>query len=226
MLDCEIRDVNNRRIGPLLFLEVHISDPGGGHINYIHDGKGSLLTPPEKRFYLVLATTNVGRATAPIAKFDVGVPNGWGVKGTAEWFKVTPLEQQMYESVAVFMRSSISRFVPRSERNAGIVEQATTWYRRRWPMSDTQDYPLWPSPDIKGPLGLIELQMPTTYENAWMPWRIMAEGMTDIRGAAFFKRDGSNLSVINFEVNDTDWADGLAEQQRYDRLIDKYGIIH
>jgi len=229
MLDYEIRDVNNRRTGPLLLLEVNISDPeyNGGHIQHMPDGKGSYLTPKEGRFLLVLTTSNVGRATAPVAQFDIGIPNGWGVVGVSgvSWFKVTAIEQQMYESVTVFMGSAISRVVPRRQRTAKIVEQPATWYRRRWPISDTQDYPLWPSPEIIVPLGLIQLQMPTsTDENVWLPWRIMAEGMPDMRGAAFLKRDRSDLTVINFELNDIDWAVGLAEDQRYRRLFERYGV--
>ena len=59
-----------------------------------------------------------------------------------------------------------------------------------------------------------------------MPWRVMAEGMPDTRGAAFFKRKYDNdLKVINFELNDVDWAvvgGAEAEQQRFDYLHDKY----
>ena len=75
------------------------------------------------------------------------------------------------------------------------------------------------------PLGTIPLQMSSrTDENVWLPWRIMAEGMPDMRGAAFLRRDDSDLTVINFELNDIDWAMGIAEEQRYHRLIERYGV--
>ena len=52
----------------------------------------------------------------------------------------------------------------------------------------------------------------------------MAEGMPDIRGAAFLNRDDSDLTVIDFALNDIDWAVPVAEEQRYDRLIERYGV--
>jgi hypothetical protein len=52
----------------------------------------------------------------------------------------------------------------------------------------------------------------------------MAEGMPDIRGTAFLNRDDSDLTVINFALNDIDWAVPVAEEQRYDRLIERYGV--
>ena len=227
MLDYEIRDVNNRRTGPLLLLEVHLSDLAGRPIRRMPEENGSWVTAEERRFVLVLTTRNVGRATAPVARFDIGIPSGWEkVDPVTEWFKVTPFEQQMYGSVAVFMRSGISRTVPRGQRVEKVVKQETTWYGRRWPISDTEDHPLWSSETIV-PLGTVRLQMPSSIgEDVWMPWRVMAEGMPDTRGAAFFKRKYDNdLKVINFALNDVDWAvvgGAEAEQQRFDYLHDKY----
>ena len=226
MLDYEIRDVNNRRAGPLLILETHLSNLDGTHIQYLPDGEGSLSTLTEKgRFNLVLTTRNIGRATATIAKFDIGLPYGWVTVGQSDWFRVSPLEQQMYESVVVFLSPGISRLVPRTIRAKKIDEQQTTWYRRRWPISDIQDYPLWPSSETLVPLGTIEIQAPNKSEyNVWLPWRIMAEGMPDIRGVAFLKQETSGLKVINFDLNANDWAVDSAEEQRFNTLLERYGI--
>jgi len=174
---------------------------------------------------LVLTTSNIGHATAPVASFDIGIPFGWGVVGRETWFKVTAIEQQLYKSVAVFIRSGISKRVPRIQRTEKLVGQAAAWYKRRWPVSDTQDYPFWPSAETIAPLGSVPLQMSmTTDEAVWIPWRAMAEGMVDTRGAALLKRDGPDLTMINFTLNDIDWAVPEAEEQRYNYLIEKSGV--
>ena len=224
MLDYEIRDVNNRRTGPLLQLRVDLRDPIGTQIRYSADKTGSLLTKDDGRLYLILTTRNVGRATAPVAKFDFGVPNNWGGIGEADWFKFTDIEQQMYSFTTVFLRSGISSLIPRRQREQNIAEQSVIWYRRRWPMSDIHDYPLWPSSETIVPLGVVELQAQTNGgEAVWLPWKISAEGMPDVRGAAFLNRDGPDMTVVNFESEDTDWAVGAVEDQRFNRLVQKYG---
>ena len=225
MLDYEIRDVNNRKAGPLLPIELHLSNIAGQPIRYMPDGNGSWLTTEKGRFQLVLNTRNVGRATGAVARFDIGIPSGWEVVDVSDWFNVTTIEQQMYKFVTVFMQSGISTLVPRSQRSKKVVEQVTTWYRRRWPVSDTQDYPLWPSPETVVPLGSIQLQLLSrSTEHAWLPWRAMAEGMPDMRGAAFLNRDNDDLTLVNFALNDIDWAQGEFESQRFDYLVEKFGI--
>ena len=91
-------------------------------------------------------------------------------------------------------------------------------------MSDIHDYPLWPSSETIVPLGVVELQAQTNGgEAVWLPWKISAEGMPDVRGAAFLYRDGPDMTVVNFELEDTDWAVGAVEDQRFNRLLEKYG---
>ena len=52
----------------------------------------------------------------------------------------------------------------------------------------------------------------------------MAEEMPDMRGVAFLKQDTSGLRVINFDLNDNDWAVDVIEEQRFNTLLVKYGI--
>jgi len=86
MLDFEIRAVNSRRAGPLLHLACKISDIAG--IPFEEEWKSSSVNMERvasegKSFYrvsLVFATSNIGRGTANVARFDIGIPAPWQVE--------------------------------------------------------------------------------------------------------------------------------------------------
>ena len=105
MLDYEIRDVNNRRSGPLLALDIFVAGQSSVEaINRTDDGRGSWIEAdqqpapngqPSFLAPLVLMTRNLGRGTAVDARFDLGIPaslilqppsqySGWTLSNTLE----------------------------------------------------------------------------------------------------------------------------------------------
>ena len=84
MSDYEIRDVNNRRLGPLLSLRMFgVKELGGTlgaswgpevtqfYSNRVHNPQGVF-----DDFHLIIRVLNSGNGTAHAARFDVGIPVG------------------------------------------------------------------------------------------------------------------------------------------------------
>ncbi len=242
MLDYERRDVDNRRAGPLLVLRVHVSGLGsGGVIDLSDDGYASVIQSDQQPgpsgqpgfpASLILTSKNLGRGTATVARFDLGMPNCWTVSprppavGAPEWESDNTLAQFVGKSVTVFIRRSVPRVVPRRLRHDGLCEQGIEWWTGVHHGEHSTNHPLWPSPDIEVNIATINIALPNpaqTEEIFWVPWRTMTEGMPENRGAVFVKQDPSKIDMRNFDIGDVDWA-GANEDERFETLKRTFDI--
>ena len=77
------------------------------------------------------------------------------------------------------------------------------------------------------PIGGLGVRRPTptaAEEYSWIPWRIMAENMPEIRGAALVSQDPAKIDISNVEIEQTDWA-AQREGGRFETLKEMFGIM-
>jgi len=242
MLDYEIRDVNNRKAGPLLDLACKVLPHDGTIFAEDEAWKTSrtginvvsVQGVPLSRVQLVFATANLGRGTANIVRFDIGIPQPWTVhtyspEGTnvgAYWVHPSAVRYVIGNGVSVVWRSEKCREVPRPQRQKRISEQTVEWQTVIYNGNQPPAHPLWPSAD-RVVLGVLGLQRQTTTATStwwWLPWRIFAEGMPEVKGGVLLIDNSGQLQVVNYQIGDVSWAREAEDEQTFKSLMRTFQV--
>ena len=236
MLDYEIRDVNNRRAGPLVILKAYLArQDSGGVFERIDEGYGSVIPADQQPVgsgrgqpafpaALILKSKNLGRGTATAARFDLGLPSKWTLNPSPpsveaeEWQSNNGLLELVGSYVTIFINSTVPRVVPRVLRSKGFCEQKIGWLTGVHHGETSRKHPLWPSPELEVDIATINVALPNITEDVfWIPWKVVAEGMPESRGAVLVKKDTSEIYMRNFDIGEVDWA-GESEDKRFETL--------
>ena len=197
MADWEIRDVNNRRAGPLLEVYLHGARVNDDSMELTGDSKRSSIpadqrTPKSEGPYFPLnletSVVNLGRGVATVVRVDVGIPAPWtrDPYGPDDLKRELRLDRFLGAYVTVLMRPDVLATVPFATRRKRLTEQPVQWWTLVY-RGDRDGHPLWPLGGMLVPIGGLGVRRPTptaAEEYSWIPWRIMAENMPEIRGAA------------------------------------------
>ncbi|MBI4267827.1 MAG: ATP-binding protein [Chloroflexi bacterium] len=238
MLDFEIRTVNSRRAGPLLHLACKVSNTVGSHFE--EDWKESSVDMEkvdagEQRFYranLVFAVSNLGRGTANIARFDIGIPTPWRVQhhspdGTdvgATWVSRSGLRYSIGEEVTVFWVPEKCHQIPNQYRNRRLWKQILAWQEVIYSGNETPGHPIWPTSGrrIIGVIRLERQNNANVMPFSWLPWRAFAGEMMEIRGAVLIKENGNKLCAFNYEMDEVSWCHQAEDEQKFDELKQRF----
>ncbi len=240
MLDFEIRDVNSRRAGPLLHLACKVFDTAG--TPFEEEWKKSSVDiervdAGEKSFYevnLVFATSNFGRGTADIARFDIGIPDPWRIQryspdGTdvgAHWVSKSELRYLIDNLVTVFWTPDKCREIPYPYRKQRLSEQKVTWQQVIYSGNETPGYPIWPTSDCRI-IGVIRLQRQnngTVTSFSWLPWRAFSGEMPETRGAVLLIENINKLYVFNYEIDEVWWWHHAEDRQKFEDLKERFKV--
>jgi hypothetical protein len=191
----------------------------------------------EEGFYrvnLVFATSNLGRGTTNIARFDIGIPTPWRVAhyspdGTnvgAQWLSSSGLQYSIGNLVTVFWVAGKCYEIPYPYRNKRISEQMVTWQQVIYSGNDSPGHPIWP---ISGRriIGVIRLQRgnkESIPSFPWLPWRAFSGDMPETRGAVLFIERTEKLYVYNYEIDDINWWHHAEDEAKFEELKQKYQV--
>ena len=240
MLDFEIRAVNSRRAGPLLHLACKVFDIAG--IPFEEEWKKSSVdmertNSEDRHFYgvnLVFATSNFGRGTANVARFDIGIPDPWRVEhhrsdGTdvgAYWESRSGLQHSIGSQVTVFWTPDKCLNIPYPYRNNRLSEQIVSWQQVIYPGNIPPAHPIWPTSDRRI-IGVIRLQRQNNGNVtpfSWLPWRAFAGEMLETRGAVLLIENGNKLYVFNYEMDEVWWWYHAEGEQKFDELKQRFQV--
>ncbi len=239
MLDHEIRDVNNRRAGPILQLGVRVA-PGTSRLgNLSSDGmtskthfeKPNLPDGEGYRVDFTLSLSNLGKGTANIAKFEVGLPLAWDNFILEDsWGSDVRLGEQIGNNAIFFMTQGtweslpvVTSFVTRKHR---VDASDVQWWSGVYRGEAGRLHPIWPSGSGEVQACAISCGLPSPgawSAHYWLPWRVLTEGMIEMRGCAFVGLDRGLITVVHFPIGEVDWAGGGEEQRRRELAV-RYGI--
>ena len=165
MLDYEIRDVNNRKSGPVLLLECAVANDGAIfeddewkssqiYTRQVADEKGDSFSQVD----VVFAITNFGRGTANFAKFDIGVPNPWEIyryspEGTdvgVRWVSNNASRYLTGSRATIFWRPEKCPEIPPHLRAKKIDDQSVNWESVVFNGYEPPTHPLWLPQEIFG----------------------------------------------------------------------------
>lgn len=241
MLDFEIRAVNSRRAGPLLHLACKVSDIAG--TPFEEEWKKSSVDmerrgSEENSFYrvnLVIATLNLGRGTADIARFDIGIPDPWRVEhrspdGTdvgAHWVSGSGLQHSTASLVTVFWTPDKCHEIPYPHRNRRLSEQIVAWQQVIYSGNETPGHPIWPTSG-RMIIGVIRLQRQNNgnvMPFSWLPWRAFAGEMMETRGAVLLIENSNQLHVFNYEMDEVWWWHHAEDEQKFEELKQRFQVI-
>ena len=136
MADYEIRDVNSRRLGPLLSLRMFGLRDFGGIFQYSRDQGVTQVKPSRTRsqagvyddFYLLVRVLNSGNGTAHAGRFQVGIPvaSDFHTSGPWEsgWFANTGLASVLGSNTSVSLSpAEIFSSFPNGQILVGVSEE-------------------------------------------------------------------------------------------------------
>ncbi len=241
MLDFEIRAVNSRRAGPLLHLACKVvSDIAG--MPFEEEWKNSSVDMERvdsegKSFYrvnLIFATSNFGRGTANVARFDIGIPTPWQVQhyspdGTnvgAHWVSRSGLQYSIGNQVTVFWMPDKCHDIPHPYRNRRLSEQIVAWQQVIYSGNETPGHPIWPTSG-RMIIGVIRLQRQNNGNVtpfSWLPWRAFAGDMMETRGAVLVMENANKLYVFNYEMDDVYWWHHAEDVQKFEELKQRFQV--
>jgi hypothetical protein len=250
MLDYEIRDVNNRRGGPVLYLTCRVSTTSAvsGEEEWISSySEMSTVERDSTSFYrvdLIFAATNVGRGTANIARFDIGIPVPWTIEhyspdGTNVGVYWVPNDELAYlvgNRVAVFWTPEKCHEIPLPYRNRRISEQKVVWQKVIHSGNQPPSHPIWANAG-RMVIGVVRLErLIAGSESAlWIPWRALSDEMLETRGAILLRQQWEDLYANNHSMGDVYWWGGsrrLTDVRRLEAAISssmtnsRYGGIY
>ncbi|GEM_PF-3502652 len=239
MLDFEIRDVNSRRAGPLLYLACKVSDTAG--IPFEEEWKKSVVDMERDsrgqniyRVNFVVAASNFGRGTASIARFDIGLPTPWQVEnyspdGTnvgAYWVPKSGLQYSVGNRIIVFWTPGKCPDIPLPYRGKKISEQMVAWQQVIYSVADPPAHPIWPNSGRRV-IGVLRLQRQNNGNVTpflWLPWRAFAGDMPETRGAVLLLERADKLYVFNYEMDDVSWWHHAEDEGKFEALKQKFGV--
>jgi hypothetical protein len=234
MLDFEIRAVNNRRAGPLLYLACKTYDIDSIPFEDKWENSSSDMEEVVKkdnnlhRIKLIFATSNFGRGTANVARFDIGIPVQWQIEkhyfdGTdfgAYWESRSGLQHSIGSQVTVFWIPEKCSGIPHPYRNKRISEQIVSWEQVIYPGNIPQAHPIWPTSDRRI-IGVIRLESQNNGNDkpfSWLPWRAFANDMAETRGAVLLKENSGKIYVSNYEMDEVNWWHQGEDLQKFEEL--------
>ena len=237
MLDFEIRDVNSRRAGPLLHLACKVSDTTG--TQFEEEWKNSSIeiekVTTEDRINLLFATLNLGRGTADIARFDIGIPDPWRVQhiyldGTdagAHWVKErSGLQFTLPGQVTIFWEPVKCNEIPHPYRNRKLSEQVVAWKQVVYFGSESPAHPIWPTSG-RIVIGRLSLHRPNggdTEAFSWLPWRAFSSNMLETRGAVLLRETGNKLYTSNYDMDVVTWWHQAEDLQKFEELKQRFQV--
>lgn len=234
MLDFEISAVNSRRAGPLLHLSCKVLNAAS--TNFEDEWEKSSVNmekagSAKEIFYkvnLIIATSNYGRGTANIARFDIGIPDPWQVEiyspdGTnvgAYWVSKNGLPYLVGNQVTVFWRRDKCLDIPHPHRNKGLSEQKVKWEQVIYHSGDPPAHPIWPVSGrrVIGVLGLTRQNNGDVPPFSWLPWRAFSDEMMETRGAILFKESANELYIFNYEMDEVCWWYQSEDSRKFEEL--------
>ena len=240
MLDFEIRAVNSRRVGPLLRLECKVSDTAD--TPFEEEWKNSSVDLErvdirEQIFYranLFFATSNFGRGTANVARFDIGIPTPWQFRHDspdstdvgAHWVSRSGLQYSIGNQVTVFWTPDKCREIPLPYRNKRLKEQVVVWQQVIYSGNETPGHPIWPSSGhmIIGVKWLQRQNNGNTTPFSWLPWRAFAGEMMETRGAILLMENGNKLFVFNYEMDEVSWWYQAESLRKFEELKQRFQV--
>ena len=240
MLDFEIRDVNSRRAGPLLHLACKVSNRASASLeeewkkSFVALEKGGTQAKSFYRVNLAIATLNLGRGTADVARFDIGIPDPWliehyspdGIKIGAQWLIKSELRYSIDSLVTVFWTPDKCSEIPHPHRNQRLSEQKVTWQQVIYSGNETPGYPIWPTSDRRI-IGIIRLQRQNygiVAPFSWLPWRAFSGEMIETRGAVLLIEKANNLFVFNYEMDEVCWWHHAEEETKFEDLKKRFQV--
>ena len=240
MLDFEIRAVNSRRAGPILDLACKGSSTAG--IPSEEEWKNSHVDMNEvsggdrrfNRVELIFATSNLGRGTADIARFDIGIPNPWvvqrvfsdGVDAGAYLVENTGLQYTIPNRVIVFWTPEKCREIPLPYRNRRISEQEVSWKQVVYSGGESPSHPIWPASGRRV-IGRLRLHRPINGDVTaflWLPWRAFAGDMLETKGAILLTEATNRLYIVNYEMDEVTWWHQAEEDSKFEELKDRFQV--
>jgi hypothetical protein len=240
MLDFEIRDVNSRRAGPLLHLACRVSDTAD--TLFEEEWKSSSIGIERisredrilRRVILLFATLNLGRGTADIARFDIGIPNPWNVQrifsdGTdagAHWVEQSGLQFTLPSKVTVFWEPNKCNEIPHPYRNQKLAEQVVAWKQVVYSGSESPAHPIWPTSDRKV-IARLRLHRPNEGDDvpfSWLPWRAFSGNMLETRGAILLREDDDQLYITNYDMDVVTWWHQAEDLQKFEELKQRFQV--
>ena len=251
MLDYEIRDVNSRRLEPVLEVDILPSDVQGGYSVGHPDAGPSVTRAPVESFrsqqgaairthrvWFLIGLKNMGRATALSARLDLGVPSPWqSTNTTPPRFPAEPpggqLSQRLHlnptmvttkgtkVSIGVGQAPELPHAIRRSV-SGKILEQPVQWWTLIHDGRQEGMEALW---SLEGELisvAEIELFRPEVSLDApdrrsWFPWRVVAEGMPELRGVALLHQVPDAFQMHTVSPENASWASEF-EEERFQEL--------
>jgi len=240
MLDFDIRAVNSRRAGPLLYLACTVSDRTGAPLE--EEWTNSSVNMKEvksedNRFYridLIFATSNFGRGTADIARFDIGIPIPWsvqrvysdGIDAGSHWVEHSGLRYTLDRLVTVFWAPDKCREIPLPDKNKRLSEQQVSWLQVIYSGGESPSHPIWPTSGrrIIGRLRLDRQDNGSTQFFLWLPWRAFSVDMPETKGAVLLIEKSNTLYVYNYEMNDVDWWHHAGEEAEFEELKQRFQV--
>jgi hypothetical protein len=235
MADYEIRDVNNRRLVPLLYLRAYcvanIGDPllaGVDDTTRANTRCGAARGQTTEAFFLLVRVLNAGRGTAASARFEIGVPGLVDVTRASEWHRQPNLDSFLGKRASVFTPQSALASLKqhwlhlyhRHHLERGISEEDVIWWAQVH-----ESPPIWPS-SAGFEIGTLEFMLPRTptqSELFWVPWRCFAEGMPETRGIIYIIWADSLVHVGNFDADSVSWASEL-EDDLFESLKEVFNL--
>lgn len=244
MYDFEIKDVNSRRTGPLLFLNCRALnqdqvDAPAEEAWKKSSVKLSITRAGEASYYrakILFAISNIGRGTANIARFDIGIPNPWKPYNCAT--EITGKHFQNYSTaqddsnyllgnqVTVFWKPEKCSELSPLYRVKKVAEQRIVWLQFIYRGIESPNYPIWPNAGrvIIGTLGLQRPYREGPNIGRWLPWRALSDEMLETRGVIRLEDDTYNLTVFNHEMDEVRWWGKAENNQAFEELKQSFGV--
>lgn len=240
MLDFEIRAINNRRSGPLLHVACKVSDIAGTPFEEEWEKSSVDMEKVDregKSFYrgnFVFATSNYGRGTANVARFDIGIPAPWRVEhyspdGTnvgAHWVPRSGLQYSVGNEVTVFWMFDKCQEIPHPYRSRRLSEQLVSWQQVIYSGNETPGHPIWPTSGRRI-IGVVRLERQNggnVTPFSWIPWRAFAGDMMETRGATLLMENNGKLYAFNYEMDEVSWWHHTEDERRFEELKQRFEI--
>ena len=189
---------------------------------------------------LVVMVRNIGRGSAHAARIDLGVPDGWSETNASRILitRDSPApspanlrpnhlmgDLQGIEANIVFRQSEEST-APIKDRDTGFLQQRVDWWTAYYQPEPNYSQPLWgmvQEPIHISNITMLQTKAASTTVDFWIPWRILADEMPEMRGASRLEQTASKFTLSNFSVDDVSWA-STKEPVRLKGLREQMGL--
>jgi hypothetical protein len=203
MADFEIKDVNSRRSGPLLYVPAYVTEGGADLQRFELEGLKGWRAVTRRQpyaegasFHIGVALSNYGQGSALNARVDIGIPNwfssasGRGRSG-AFWTESPRMRATVGSFVRVVCREGASRWLLEAFQGEAIMKQGVSWTTVTFNGHASGAHPVWPTPDLEIDLGMQQvtarIATPDAPVPVLVPWRVLSESMSEQRGIFVIK---------------------------------------